>query len=130
MEMAKLCDLLLVKYGVLFGDAKTIKLQIEVEENIYNLTGIKALSMVDWSQIQSIAEFLEQHNPPWRLAGLEYTTDDGEMVALAWELFLDKYDNSWLQMAIERIPSDMKVHLYFYSPFPSWFEVKSDIFLL
>jgi hypothetical protein len=36
------------------------------------------------------------------------------MVALAWELFRDEYDHSWLTEAAEKIPKGVDVILYFF----------------
>lgn len=112
--MAKLCDLVKVKYRILFGDTEVRQLQSEVINYINNVTGIDVRTGIGQEHLTALASTLNIQNQPWRVAGLEYHSPDGEMIALAWELFLDDYDHSWLIEASYKIPKGVEVILYFY----------------
>jgi hypothetical protein len=111
--MAKLCDLLKVKYGILFGDPEVRQLQSDSADYIKNVSGIDVRTRIQHEQIIALTSLIRNQNPKWRIAGLEYHNPDNEMVALAWELFRDEYDHSWLNEAAEKIPKGVDVILYF-----------------
>ena len=119
-HMAKVCELVMLKYELFFGGGELRHQQDFLYNNIYPVLGYGKNSGLTIRQLISLKEHLKNLNAECRIVGIEEYCDN-EMVAVHnWESYGAEYPHDWVDELINIIQQDTLLSVFVRLPENIW----------
>jgi len=118
--MAKVCELVNLKFGLMFGDAYLRNQHDFLFERVYPLLGFEDKNGITIKEVVRLRDHLVNLNPDCRIIGLEeYGNSTGGVVEV-WESYGDNYQHDWIEQASAKLSPDMRFTVYVVLPESVW----------
>jgi hypothetical protein len=109
----KISELVNLKFNLMFGDPVAQNMQRTVWQEIENVLGIPRNTDLTATQATNICTYLLNSRPEFRAIAFEYHDNDGVLHAIVWEQFRESFSPDWIFPALDDVPDDIGLILYF-----------------
>lgn len=111
--MAKICELVYLKFDILFGDPGAIQMQERILEELENVLGTDITDGITPAKATKIGTYLANTRPDYRIVGIEWNEEDTGLNTKNWETYAETYSPEWIFEALNDIPADRELILTF-----------------
>jgi hypothetical protein len=118
--MARICELVSIKFGLMFGDYDVQKEHEFLSSRIYPVLGFNVRSGITLLQVLQLKDHMYNLDPNCRIIGLE-ECDGFEIVATeVWESYGDAYSPEWVEQAAIKFNPNARVSVFVRLPESLW----------
>lgn len=118
--MARICELVMVKYGLMFGEVDVRKQLEYLYERVYPLLGISGRGGLSITEVLQVRDHLVNLNQDCRIIGLEESGNSDGAVLEVWESYGSDYQHDWIEHAAVKLKSDVRLSVYVKLPESVW----------
>ncbi len=110
--MARICELVNLKFGLMFGDYNVQKEHEFLSSRIYPMLGFNVRNGLTLNQVLQLRDHLHILSPECRIVGIEEYDGFEIITTEVWESYDDTYNSSWVELAACKFNPDARVSVY------------------
>lgn len=118
--MARVCELVSVKFGLIFGDYDVQKDHEFLNVSVYPLLGFNGRIGLTLIQVLQLRDHLLNLDSDCRIVGLEEQDRSEIITTEVWESYDETYNPSWIELAACKFNPDARVSVYVKLPKSIW----------
>jgi len=119
-HMAKVCELVMLKYELFFGDGELRSQQDYLYHNIYPLLGYGNASGLTIEQVIHLKDHLKNLSAISRIVGIEEFNNDEIVAVHNWESYGEQYPNDWVEQLKNVLQQDSLLSVFVRLPDNIW----------
>jgi hypothetical protein len=118
--MARISELVTVKYGLMFGEVDVVKQHEYLYERVFPLLGIRGRGGLSITEVLQVRDYLINISPDCRVIAIEESGNwDGSVVEV-WESYAEDYRSDWVDKAAVKLSPDITYTVYVKLPESVW----------
>lgn len=118
--MARICELVSVKFGLMFGEHDKRKQLEYLYERVYPILGIAGRGGLTLAEVLQVRDHVHNLGADCRVIGIEESGNSDGAVAEVWESYGDDYRPDWIELASAKLRPDMRFSVYVILPESVW----------
>ncbi len=118
--MAKVCELVSIKFNMIFGDTEIRNQHKFLLEKIYPSLGLDGKNGITIKEVIRLRDYLVELSPKCRIIGLEENDGCEIIYTEVWESYGDSYDPYWIENTATKFNPDSQLNVYVKLPNSIW----------